>query len=109
MYWMGGGKCVTGITSTCRISAVMAVRGSTRRSFGRNGLCELRDNARSLCGQREVTGQQRGPVRSSPRPLKHIYCSSKFGYLRLATSGLANYNLRVICDTSRLMEVKWAR
>jgi len=107
--WMGGGKCVMGIVSTCRISAVMAVLGSTRRSFGRNGLCELRDNARSLCGQREVTGQQRGPMWSSPRPLKHIYCSSKFRYLRLATSGLCNYNLTGICDTSRLMEVKWAR
>jgi len=33
---------MTGIASACGISAVMESRGSTRRSFGRNGRCELR-------------------------------------------------------------------
>ena len=46
----------------------------------------------------QVMDQQRGPVWSSPRPLKHIYCSSNLQYLHLGTSGLANY---VVCVRSR--------
>jgi len=45
----------------------------------------------------QVMDQQRGPVWSSPRPLKHIYCSSNLRYLHLGTSGLANY---VVCEVT---------
>jgi len=40
--------------------------GSTQRSFGRSGISQV------VRGHVQVAVQQRGPVRSSPRPLKHI-------------------------------------
>jgi len=45
-----------------------------------------------------VIDQQRGPIWSSPRPLKYIYCSSNLLYLHLGTSGLANEQSRLGSD-----------
>ena len=53
----------------------------------------------------QVMDQQRGPVWSSPRPLKHIYRSTNFLYLQPRFSRLGNVrSMRVVtCKASPIL------